>query len=554
MARDALSVRFARVRPSRIGRRLLAFNLLLVFLPVAGILYLDVYETRLLDVQERGMVQQARLVAAALGGRDGVAADEANRLLAALERRGEARIRVHDAAGTVIADSVRIPDRSAARPQEEGVSEYPASAGIRERLLYRVGARIVRIRRLADRVTRRLLLPSAPESAGTAAGEPPIGPEVRAALGGRYGAAVRPTPGQRSLTLYSAVPIRRGERVVGAAVVSQSTFRILQALYDVRLRIFQIVVASIAAAVVLGLLTSATIVRPLVRLRRAAVALSERRGTPASFGRVNRKDEIGDLARALETLTARLDAHIRLLESFAADVAHEFKNPLAAIRVAADAIASTDEAADRQRLLVMLQRDVDRLERLVTGVRELARIDTQLAHEAVAPIDLGQLLDEVVAGYAHRGLETQIAFAKPAAPATVHASVDRLVQVFENILDNAASFAPVGSTVEAALAADDANVTVRIQDRGPGFPDGHVGRVFDRFFSYRPGESNTSNHMGLGLSIAAAIVEGYGGSIRAANRTGGGAIVEVVLPVVTHPQSFSRPPQIAGNATPVSRT
>jgi two-component system sensor histidine kinase ChvG len=554
MARDALSDRVARVRPSRIGRRLLAFNLLLVFLPVAGILYLDVYETRLLDVQERGMVQQARLVAAALGGRDGVAADEANRLLAALERRGEARIRVHDAAGTVIADSVRIPDRSATRPQEEAVSEYPASAGIRERLLYRVGARIVRIRRLADRLTRRLLLPSAPESAGTAAGEPSIGPEVRAALGGRYGAAVRPTPGQRSLTLYSAVPIRRGERVVGAAVVSQSTFRILQALYDVRLRIFQIVVASIAAAVVLGLLTSATIVRPLVRLRRAAVALSERRGTPASFGRVNRKDEIGDLARALETLTARLDAHIKLLESFAADVAHEFKNPLAAIRVAAEAIAATDEPADRQRLLVMLQRDVDRLERLVTGVRELARIDTQLAHEAVAPIDLGQLLDEVVAGYAHRGLETAVAFAKPAAPATVHASADRLVQVFENILDNAAGFAPAGSTVEVAVAADDANVTVRIQDRGPGFPEGHVGRVFDRFFSYRPGESNTSSHMGLGLSIAAAIVEGYGGSIRAANRTGGGAIVEVALPVVTHPQPFSRPPQIAGNATPVSRT
>ena len=162
---------------------------------------------------------------------------------------------------------------------------------------------------------------------------------------------MRPTPGQRSLTLYSAVPIRHGDRVVGVALVSQSTFRILQALYEVRLRIFEIVIASFAAAVVIGLLMSATLVRPLVRLRHAALALSDRRATPAGFGHVDRKDEIGDLARTLEELTARLDAHIKLLESFAGDVAHEFKNPLASIRVAAEVIASTDDHAERQRLL-----------------------------------------------------------------------------------------------------------------------------------------------------------------------------------------------------------
>lgn len=555
MRSDSLFDRLARLRPSRIGRRLLVFNLLLVFLPVAGILYLDVYETRLLDVQERGMVQQARLVAAALGGRESVVGDDANRLLAAFERRGEARIRIYDARGDLIADSARTPERPAtARSAEEGGSEYPATAGVRERLLYRVGARLVRLRRFVDRVTQRLLLPSTREPAET----DPIrdlaaGAEVRAALDGRYGAAVRPTSGQRSLTLHSAVPIRSGDRVIGAAVVSQSTFRILQALYDVRLRIFQIVVASIAVAIVLGLLTSATIVRPLVRLRRAAVALSERRGTPASFGRVKRKDEIGDLARALETLTARLDAHITLLESFAGDVAHEFKNPLAAIRVAAEAIASSDEPADRQRLLAMLQRDVDRLERLVTGVRELARIDAQLAHEATAPIDLVHLVEELVDGYAHRGLGVRIAFSRPPAVAMVRASKDRLAQVFENIFDNAASFAPAGSTVDVSASTGDAEVTIRVQDRGPGFPDAHVGRVFDRFFSYRPDDGTRGEHMGLGLSIAAAVVEGYGGSIRAGNRDGGGAVVEITLPVVTDVQPFSRPSQIAGGARPVSR-
>jgi two-component system, OmpR family, sensor histidine kinase ChvG len=555
MPRHSLPGRIARLYPSRIGRRLLAFNLLLVFLPVAGILYLDVYETRLLEVQERGMVQQARLVAASLGGRDGVAPDEADRLIAALERRGDARIRIYDASATLVADSARDARSAASRQLAESASEYSPSAGIRRRLLYRLGAWIVRTRRAISTLSRRVLVPSAPESttAADAAREPSIGPEVRAALDGRYGVDVRATPGQRSLTLYSAVPIRGGDRVIGAAVVSQSTFRILQALYDVRLRIFQIVVASLAAALVLGLVTSATIVRPLVRLRRAAIALSDRRGTPASFGEVKRKDEIGDLARALETLTGRLDAHIRLLESFAGDVSHEFKNPLAAIRVAAEAIASTHEPAERQRLLAMLLRDANRLERLVSGVRELAQIDAQLAHEAIAPIDLAQLLQALVAGYGHRGLAMDVRFAGPAAPAMVRASADRLAQVFENILDNAAGFAPARSTIDVTASANGSDITVRVEDRGPGFPDGHVTRAFERFFSYRPDETARGDHMGLGLSIAAAIVEGYGGAIRAANRAGGGAVIEVRLPLVTHAQSFSPRPQIAGGVRPVSQ-
>ena len=130
-----------------------------------------------------------------------------------------------------------------------------------------------------------MLVPSggSPQLADDALATLIAGPEVRAALEGRYGAGVRPTPGQRSLTLYSAVPIRHGDRIVGAALVSQSTFRILQALYDVRLRIFQIVIASIGAAVIIGLLMSATIVRPLVRLRaRRAGAV----GSPGDAGRL----------------------------------------------------------------------------------------------------------------------------------------------------------------------------------------------------------------------------------------------------------------------------
>jgi two-component system sensor histidine kinase ChvG len=518
--------------PSRIGLRLLAFNLLLVFLPVAGILYLDVYETALLEAQERNMVQQARLVAAALGDRDLLTADQAGALLMRMKRRGDARIRVYDSSGAILADSARIPEPHTLQPStDEAAAVYgPAEGGIRERLLYRVGASLVQLRHLAGSVMRALLVRSraTPGPSDAERTSPP--PEVRAALAGRYGAVTRPTPGQRSLTLNSAVPIPAGDRVVGAVLVSQSTFRILQALYGIRLRVFQIVVASIVAAAVLSLLLSATIVRPLVSLRRAAVARTERRGA-VRFTGTDRKDEIGDLARSLDALTRRLDDHIRLLESFAGDVSHEFKNPLASIRVTAEMLGATEDPAERGRLTGMLTRDVDRLERLVSGVRELAHIDAQLAHEALEAVDVSALLSELVDGLrTTTGSRVELDCRTPGEPLTVNASRDRLGQVFENILRNAVSFAPDGSVVEIGAINSAGFVIVTVGDRGPGIPESHLGRVFERFFSYRPeAPSERREHAGLGLAIARTIVEGYGGSIQARNRAGGGAQFEVRL-------------------------
>ena len=553
MAPDSWVGRVLRARPSRIGRRLLAFNLLLVFLPVAGILYLDVYETRLLEVQERGMVQQGRLVAAALGDREQVLPDEAVAILSRLGRRGDARIRIFDAKAVLLADSVRAPDVAVPeRPSDSAASDYSQASGVRERLLYRVGAWLVSVRRAAGSAARAML--ASWRGTAKSSDEPrdsAPGPEVRAALDGRYGTGVRLTTGQRSLTLYSAVPIRQGDRVIGAALVSQSTFRILQALYDVRLRIFQIVVASIAAAVVLGLIMSATIVRPLVRLRRTALALSDRTSTPAGFASVDRKDEVGDLARTLEELTGRLDAHIKLLESFAGDVSHEFKNPLASIRVAAEVIASTDDPVERQRLLAMLTRDVDRLERLVSGVRELAHIDAQLAHEAVAPVDVSGLVAGLVDGYRQRAMDVTFVVAASPVPVFARATPDRLAQVVENLLDNAASFTPPGTVVDVSVTQVDAAAVVTVADRGPGFPPGHAERAFERFFSYRPQTDERRQHMGLGLSIARAIVEGYGGAIRAGNRQGGGATIEIRLPAVAGLQASSRATQIASRVESV---
>ena len=206
--------RLLRARPSRIGLRLLAFNLLLVFLPVAGVLYLDVYESRLLEIQERSMVQQGRLVAAALGGSDVLTAESAGALLSRLGQRGDARIRVYDATAALIADSVRVPELPPVeRAGDTAASEYPSTKGVRERALYRMGAWLVRIRRAFGAAIRPILMPSLARRQAAlmlCARRRRVSKCARRSTG-VMAPPMRPTPGQRSLTLYSAVPIRRGD-------------------------------------------------------------------------------------------------------------------------------------------------------------------------------------------------------------------------------------------------------------------------------------------------------------------------------------------------------
>jgi two-component system sensor histidine kinase ChvG len=514
--------------PSHIAARLLAFNLLLLFLPIAAILYLDVYEARLLDSQERGMGQQARLAAASLSKADPLDAHAATTLLADLGVRGDARLRVYDATGNLLADSNRI-----AYSGEHGTAQSypPPGGGSRERLLYRLGAWIAGARRaivdwMGQHVFRRR------EEPGTQASDA-VPPDVRAALGGHYGATTRPTTGQRSLTLTIAMPIGGRHGVAGAVSVSQSTFRVLQALYDVRLRIFEVVIGSIVAALLLTALAAATVVRPITRLRDEATALAGRRTPlPGEFPDRQRRDELGDLARALHELTRRLDGYVREAERFASDVSHEFKNPLASIRAAAETASQSDDPDERQRFLSMLILDVDRLERLVSGVRELTRIDAQRDQEPTIQVDVGQLLVDVVRGLSLAYGDHPAVRLAADRSCSVRASRDRLSQAFENVLANARSFAPLDSTVDVTVTTAEGECRIEIADRGPGIPDAHRERIFDRFFSYRPDNHDDRNeHTGLGLSIARTIIQSYGGTITARNREGGGARFEIRLPL-----------------------
>ena len=213
------------------------------------------------------------------------------------------------------------------------------------------------------------------------------GPEVLEALAGRYGAATRISAGgQQSVTLYSAIPVWNGGKTAGVVLVSQSTHRILNDLYALRLDIVRLSLAAIATAAVLSLLVSATITVPVHRLRGQARGILDARGRlRGTFTPSRRRDEIGDLSRSLGELTQRLEKHLSFVESFASDVSHEFKNPLAAIRSAAELAVSTPAQGERRALLAMILDDVARLERLLSGVREISRIDAGDAGEELCP-------------------------------------------------------------------------------------------------------------------------------------------------------------------------
>jgi two-component system sensor histidine kinase ChvG len=512
--------------PSRISLRLLAFNVLLVFLPVGGVLFLDTYERHLLVAQERTMAQEGRLLAAAIEAYDRFDGDDAQRILVQLEQRHLARLRVVGLNGKVVADSALLGPRL-----ENGETSVPAGdtqAASEKSLLYRLGSLPFRLLRGTNRE-------SGSEHDTDISSDLLSRPEVQSALDGRYGAATRISPApRRSVTLHIAIPIRVEGAVEGIVLVSQSTGRILQALDAVRLDVFKVFLLSLGAAVVLSLIAATTIARPLARLRQRAGDILDRRGRlKGGFAASARRDEIGDLERALAELTRQLEQHLRSTEAFAADVSHEFKNPLASIRTATDMALEDVEPGERRRFLEMIQKDVARMERLLSEAREISRIDADLDDEERTMVALDELLSALVESFRLRGADCGIQFDLALADAhvAVEASADRLTQVFENLIDNAVSFSPPSGRVTVTLrtAGDTAEVTVG--DEGPGIPDEHRDRVFGRFFSYRPDGDAGSGHTGLGLALVRAIVESYGGKIEAKPRGGGGTKMVVLLPL-----------------------
>ena len=519
---------------SRISIRLLIFNLLLVFLPIAGSLYLKTYENQLLISLENTMVQQGRLLSAALSGDEKLNEEKAKKILLKLNKRSTSRLRVIDKNGNLLADSSVINILKNNRSNSRVIYNKKKSLNTRKNGYFNL---IYNIILYPIRICRKLILPPTPVSDPAdfySYNAPILGPEIKSALQGKYGAITRLSAGgQKSLTLYSAIPILYYEEVTGVVLVSQSTYNILKDLYEVRKDILKIFLITIIFAILISLLLDYTISRPIIRLRNEAKNLLDKKGRLIGyFQESKRKDEIGDLARSLKELTRRLGSHLSFIESFSADLSHEMKNPIASIQNAIAISLSAKNRREQKRFLEMIKKEAFRMEKLLQGIREITNIDISIDNEKKEVINPIIIIQQIIESYKLRGIKQRIKLENKYADISLQMAPERFVQIIENLVDNAISFSKENSEITILIAKKNNNAEIHVTDNGSGIEKENIDKIFQRFFSYRPGNNNKNKHTGLGLSIVKSIVEAYNGTISVKNKKEKGAEFIIFLPML----------------------
>ena len=520
----------------RLPAQILLANLAGLAVLLAGVLVLDQMREGLIEARIANLRSQAELIAgvleeAATRGEPTPALDveRARSVMSGLYLADEAsRVRLFDAKGALIADSAILFDRVRVKPLKP--VEPPGGAGSTLAGAWR------------NLKTGLAKLPPFNRHIGTHTRT--LQEEVSLALSGEAVAGER--VGRNGERLVSvSVPVQRVVAVLGVVTVESSDVDAIIAAE--RRALVPFILVAVLVTVLSSLLLTLFIARPIRKLARVAHQI--RRGGPRrALPELSRRhDEIGDLSQAFEAMTKALYDRLGAIESFAADVAHEIKNPLTSIQSAVETLPGIKDSKRRTQLLKILRSDVKRLNRLITDISASSRLDADLARARAEPVDLPRLLNTIIAGYEHaNSANVQVKLTiEPGAPAIVYGAEEALARVFRNLIDNAITFSPDGGTVLVRLSGTEENgqamARIDVEDEGPGIPPENLENIFERFYTDRPQQEGFGAHSGLGLAIARQICNAHQGRIWAHNRTAQtpdgngartGAIFSVVLPVV----------------------
>jgi two-component system sensor histidine kinase ChvG len=520
-------------RFSPLLRRILLVNAVPPALLAASLLYLDQYQNGLLAAEVESLRTQARIYAGGIaeaavrldGDRAILVPETARPLLRRLvEPSPNTQARLFDNTGLMVADSrVREGPGGAVvteplPPPEPRGALTSTVAGVYDRL---AGVLPSGLRSGAGRGVAVDVGPETPDFDW----QPDLGPdrreELRLALEGGVRPYIRRT-GDGRLLVSVAEPARRGGQPVGIVLLTREAREVDERLFQIRASVLLLFGTALLLTVMLSFYLARTIATPMLDLARATQRIREGEGRAESVPEplLARNDEIGTLARDLQNSARALWARIDANERFAADVAHELRNPLTSVRSALETLRRVEKPDARARLLAIIAEDAVRMDRLIADISDSSRVDAELSRTVSAPVDIAPIL--LALSDLHEATrkpeDPAVTLEAPPGPMVVRGVEGRIVQVFRNLLGNALSFSPAGGHVTVRARPAGAMVEVAIEDEGPGIPEQKLESIFERFYSERPSGERFGQHSGLGLSISKQIVEGLRGTIAAENR------------------------------------
>lgn len=493
--------------------RILIVNILPLALLGGGLFYLDSYRTQLINERFKLARIEAQITAEALAG---ATRERQDALLVQIGKEQRMRLRMFDENGALVADSFALDEEPAFTFDNIDDDSWDQQFA---RWLDTAVDAIVSAERVPDYVE--------PE-----AQEADAWPELARAR----------EEGLSQIGLYDwrdGSPVITAAAPVGLNGATLLTVRnavdITESVRSARSALGIAVLVVLGASALLSLFLARTIVTPLRQLARAAVRVRQGREREVEVPRLpQRSDEIGLLARAVSDMTGALRHRIDAVDSFAADVAHEIKNPLASLRSAIESLPRVDDPELKRELTEIATHDVRRIDRLVSEISDASRIDSEMSRATLERIDMADLVRAIIGSRKQRAenQSNRIELETRRFAAQVMGVGARLERVVENLLDNAVSFSPPDAAIEVMIDNDGECVTLTVTDHGPGIPEEAREKVFQRFHSVRPEAEDFGNHSGLGLAIARAIAEAHDGSLVARERTDGlpGARMRLRLP------------------------